>query len=135
MNFDRVKQGIILASEHKNHPRVTRQELLRVTRRLNLFEFTPLEADVVYRIFDTDKDGLISLKDYDRIVSTMPGLIFTPEFGPTTKKTTLQHLKESVFHFVGLHSRRHWCRHGVSHRFGQNEDAKPTVYERKRKNL
>jgi solute carrier family 25 aspartate/glutamate transporter 12/13 len=96
MNLDRVKHGILQASEHKQHPQVTRLELLRVARRLNLFEFTPLEAEIVYRIFDTDKDGLISLKDYDKVMQSSGRQVALLE----QKTSFVQYVVESVQHFL-----------------------------------
>jgi solute carrier family 25 aspartate/glutamate transporter 12/13 len=94
MNLDRVKHGIILASEQKSHPKVTQRELLRVARRITLFEFTPLETEIVFRIFDTDKDGLISVKDYEKIMS--PPVVVTEH----ERTSFVEYVKETVQHFL-----------------------------------
>jgi len=93
MNLDRVREGIILASEQKGLPQVTQRELLRTTRRLKLFEFTPLESEVVFRIFDLDHDGLVSVKDFDRIMEA-------PFVPVEDHMTFLSYVVETVQHFA-----------------------------------
>jgi solute carrier family 25 aspartate/glutamate transporter 12/13 len=96
MNLDRVREGIIIASEQKGLPQVTQRELLRTTRRLKLFEFTPLESEIVFRIFDIDLDGLVSVKDYDRLLE--PPKIVIQE--PRTLSYFLDLALEGVQHFA-----------------------------------
>lgn len=62
-SFDRVHRAVVDAASQKQQPTVTRKEFLRIARRLDLVEFTPLEAELVFRIFDSDGDGLISAQD------------------------------------------------------------------------
>lgn len=59
-SFDRVHKAVVDAAQQKQQPAVSRKEFLRIARRLDLIEFTPLEAEFVFRIFDWDNDGLIS---------------------------------------------------------------------------
>lgn len=82
-SLDRVREAILLASDEKRYPQVTcasitclfsalahsqnavcsissfflrsEKEFLRTARRLPLAEFTPIEAAIVFKIFDTDR--------------------------------------------------------------------------------
>jgi len=66
--LDRVREAIILASDEKRHPQVTEKEFLRTARRLPLADFTPMESAIVFKIFDADNDGTISLADFETVV-------------------------------------------------------------------
>lgn len=39
---------------------------------MQLLEFTPTEVDYIFRIFDSDNDGLISLSDFTSVVRPDP---------------------------------------------------------------
>jgi solute carrier family 25 aspartate/glutamate transporter 12/13 len=93
-SFDRVKEAIIIASENKNTPKITKNEFLRTARRLKRLEYTPLEAEYVFRIFDTDNDGRISLHDFETIT-------YHDKFFEEAKKTKsfIQFVKTTILNF------------------------------------
>jgi solute carrier family 25 aspartate/glutamate transporter 12/13 len=92
LNLDRIRNGILIASDQKSLPQVTQRELLRTARRLQLFEFTPLESEIVFRLFDRDHDGLLSVKDYDNLLAP-------PSVPVRDKMTFFNYVVESVQHF------------------------------------
>eukprot|EP01127_Copromyxa_protea_P012029 TRINITY_DN3097_c0_g1_i1.p1 TRINITY_DN3097_c0_g1~~TRINITY_DN3097_c0_g1_i1.p1 ORF type:complete len:724 (-),score=137.95 TRINITY_DN3097_c0_g1_i1:48-1907(-) len=95
-SFDRVHRAILDAAQQKQQPVVTRREFLRIARRLYMTDFTPLEAEFVFRIFDTDNDGLISAQDITTSVRIGP----KPKVFATEKTTGTQMAKEALTHFV-----------------------------------
>eukprot|EP01126_Amoeba_proteus_P057871 TRINITY_DN7408_c0_g2_i1.p1 TRINITY_DN7408_c0_g2~~TRINITY_DN7408_c0_g2_i1.p1 ORF type:complete len:437 (+),score=94.79 TRINITY_DN7408_c0_g2_i1:303-1613(+) len=100
-SFDRVHKAVVMASDFKQQPEVTKKEFLRVARRLPLFEFTPLEADFVFKIFDTNSDGLISADDISNSVHVTSAVaqVIEGNDNPRASLSALQLATDAVIHF------------------------------------
>eukprot|EP01112_Ceratiomyxa_fruticulosa_P015071 TRINITY_DN4390_c0_g1_i1.p1 TRINITY_DN4390_c0_g1~~TRINITY_DN4390_c0_g1_i1.p1 ORF type:complete len:729 (-),score=188.20 TRINITY_DN4390_c0_g1_i1:79-2265(-) len=102
-SYGRVLQSALKKSGKTS---VTKEEFLRETHSSTSIEITPMEVDLVFHLFDADKDGKLSLKDFDttaRVVT--PPLPASPAGVPAqkvvvAKKTWGQQFIESVENFA-----------------------------------
>lgn len=78
---------------------ITKDEFLREAHHTTSIEITRLEADVVWEIFDTDRDGKLSLLDFNKVTAP-PRPSASAVVVPHQKKTVAAAFLESVENFA-----------------------------------
>lgn len=53
-----------------NKKSISKDDFIRESHNSTSIEITPMEVDIIYSLFDTDKDGKLSLADFDVINGT-----------------------------------------------------------------
>eukprot|EP01126_Amoeba_proteus_P037677 TRINITY_DN3899_c0_g1_i1.p1 TRINITY_DN3899_c0_g1~~TRINITY_DN3899_c0_g1_i1.p1 ORF type:complete len:420 (+),score=85.21 TRINITY_DN3899_c0_g1_i1:1134-2393(+) len=88
-----------MASDFKQQPVVNMKEFLGVARRLPLYEFTPLEAEFIFKIFDDDHDGLISVEDILQTIPVASSSVEADQEVIIQKNNFFQLMEDAVIHF------------------------------------
>eukprot|EP01132_Coremiostelium_polycephalum_P004505 gene4505-5618_t len=91
---------------------IDKEEFLTEARSSTSIEITPMEADLIFHLFDVNKDGKLSLSDFEKATGySTKSLDLQPVAGygatpssttsvPTGTKTAFQNLMESIENFV-----------------------------------
>lgn len=88
------------ATSNTNKKVVTKDDFIREAQRSTSIEITPMEVDVVFALFDADKDGKLSLTDFDVVATHKPTAKKGVAVAPVQHKTFVQGLLESVENFA-----------------------------------
>jgi solute carrier family 25 aspartate/glutamate transporter 12/13 len=91
---------VIRAASNNNSKRaVTKEEFSREAHKSTSVEITPMEVDIIFALFDADKDGKLSLADFDVIAN--PDVAKKARIAhPVVHKTFAQAVLESVENFA-----------------------------------
>jgi solute carrier family 25 aspartate/glutamate transporter 12/13 len=76
---------------------VSKDEFIREAHKSTSIEITPMEVDIIFALFDADKDGKLSLSDFD-VVTAAP--VPARTVAPVAHKTVGQALVESIENFA-----------------------------------
>jgi len=79
---------------------ITKDEFLREAHHTTSIEITRLEADVVWEIFDTDRDGKLSLLDFNKVTAPPRPTTVSAPARSQEKKTIAAAFLESVENFA-----------------------------------
>jgi len=79
-------------------PSVTKEEFLREARMSTSIEITPMEVDIIFHLFDADRDSKLSLIDFDTVLAPSPLVVRAVATPP--HKSLGAHIVESVENFA-----------------------------------
>jgi len=92
---------VIRAASNNSKKAITKEEFTREAHKSTSIEVTPMEVDIIFALFDADKDGKLSLTDFDVVATPEAPAVARPAAkAPPVHKTAGQRVIESVENFA-----------------------------------